>query len=250
MNTKAKQDAGLSSHLRQKEPMPKDPGSQFSDQMYEPWENLCDSIEKTDNETIRWISQHFLRRLSIEAPVVVGFVFLCVVLHLLNMTILPGVSKFLGIDDYFTLWSPMQYVRMITHIFGHDGIPHLRGNMTNILLVGPSAEAIFGSKEILMIMLVVALSSGVGHIFIGRAWTTQLGASGVVFALILLNSLASARSGKIPLSFVMTACLYMGGELWNLFFAGDYVSHHAHLIGGVVGSAAGYMIHERKQKKD
>jgi membrane associated rhomboid family serine protease len=222
---------------------------QWSGSMYEAWDDICDRVEESENEHVQWFSKHILRRLSIEAPVVVGFAFCCVGLHVLNMTVMPGVSKFFGVDDFFSLLSPMQYIRLVSHIFAHDGIPHLRGNMTNLLLVGPSAEAYFGSKETLAIMLAVAVSSGLAHIFLGRAYSRQLGASGVVFALILLNSLVSAKSGKIPLSFVLTAFLWTSEEVWKLFFGRDGVSHHAHLVGAIVGTMAGYIIQKRKESE-
>jgi membrane associated rhomboid family serine protease len=235
---------------------PKDPRAEFessidrwSDSMYQKWDGFLDKLEESDNENIVWFSKNGLRRVSVEAPVVVGFVFLCVFLQMLNMTIMPGLSFFLAIDDFVSLTSPMQYVRMFTHIFGHDGMAHLRGNMTHLLLVGPSAEAAFGSKEVLQIMVLVAVSSGIAHIFIGRANSRQLGASGVVFALILLNSLVSAKSGKVPLSFLITAVLWIGDELWQLFFSGDATSHHAHLTGAIVGTIGGYLVNKRKEQE-
>jgi Rhomboid family len=71
-----------------------------------------------------------------------------------------------------------------------------------------------------------------------------LGASGVCFAFILLNSLVSAKRGKLPLSFVLTAIWWLGDELIDFFFSGDGVSHHAHLVGGIVGAAFGYYLRQ------
>lgn len=210
------------------------------------WDALLTQLEGHDQEVIRWITIRFLRKLSLEAPVIVGFVFACVLLHLLNMTIAPGISRWLGIRDAFHLLHPMQYVRLITHIFGHENMTHLRGNMTHILMVGPSAEEIFGSQNIVWIMLAVAISSGFGHILFGPTNTSQIGASGVAFALILVNSLVSAEMGRIPISFVLTACLWTSDEMWKMLFAGDQIAHSAHLIGAIVGTAAGYYIQSGK----
>jgi membrane associated rhomboid family serine protease len=221
----------------------------WSEQMYETWDSMCDKLEESDNPHVVSFSRNFLRRLSVEAPVVVGFVSMCVLLHLLNITILPGISFFFGVDDFFSFTNPLQYIRLLTHIFGHDGMAHLRGNISHLLLVGPSAEAAFGSKETLQIMVLVAVSSGIAHIFLGRNNSRQLGASGVVFALILLNSLVSAKAGKVPLSFLLTACLWIGDELWKLFFSRDATSHHAHLTGAIVGTIAGYLIHQKKEEE-
>jgi GlpG protein len=118
--------------------------------------------------------------------------------------------------------------------------------MVHLLLVGPAVEHGFGSRNLFMIIMIVAISSAFVHLAIGKAYTYQLGASGVVFACILLSSLVTAASGTIPLSFVMVATWWMGGEFWNFFFAGDAVSHHAHISGGIVGTLAGYYIHRQK----
>eukprot|EP00542_Grammatophora_oceanica_P014996 CAMPEP_0194034160 /NCGR_PEP_ID=MMETSP0009_2-20130614/6566_1 /TAXON_ID=210454 /ORGANISM="Grammatophora oceanica, Strain CCMP 410" /LENGTH=183 /DNA_ID=CAMNT_0038674951 /DNA_START=104 /DNA_END=655 /DNA_ORIENTATION=+ len=165
------------------------------------------------------------------------------------MTIAPGISFYLGVDDYFKWRRPIAWIRLFTHIFPHDGIAHLRGNMTHLLLVGPSAEAAFGSLELIQIMVSVALSSAIAHIIVGKKNTRQLGASGVCFALILLNSLVSAKHGKVPVSFLLTATLWIGDEIWRFFFSGDGVSHHAHLTGAIVGTMAGYLIHRKKEKE-
>ena len=138
----------------------------------------------------------------------------------------------------------------LTHIFMHDGLPHLRNNMTHMLLVGPSSEAVFGSVNLMYIILAVAISSAWAHILIGRRGSRQLGASGVCFAVILLNSLVSAKRGKIPVSFVLTVVWWLGDEMLNLFFAGDNVSHHAHLVGGIVGATAGYYLRTHSEKSE
>jgi hypothetical protein len=42
--------------------------------MYDAWDSFCDTLEEGDTEGSSWkgwISKNFLRRLSIEAPVIV-----------------------------------------------------------------------------------------------------------------------------------------------------------------------------------
>jgi membrane associated rhomboid family serine protease len=218
----------------------------LGDRIYLRWDAALKTLETHENEQVQWITANFLRKLSVESPVVISYVFACVFLHFLNMTIAPGISRWLGVLDTFHPFQPMQYVRLITHIFGHENMAHLRGNMTHILLVGPSSEENFGSHNILLIMLAVAISSGFGHIFLGPGNTSLIGASGVVFALIIVNSLVSAEMGRIPIAFLLTACLWTGDELWSLLFVKDTISHSAHLIGAVVGTAAGYYFQSQK----
>lgn len=220
----------------------------FSNKVEDQWDKICDRVEEW-GDAGKWVSRNVLRRLSIEAPVVVCFVFLCCLVHVLNVTIMPGISAYFGVRDTFQPYSFMQYPRLVTHVFAHDGNQHLKGNMVNLLLVGPSAEHVFGSYEMLLVFLIVAVTSAVAHILIGGTNTSQLGASGIVFATILLNSLVAAKSGKIPISFVLTAGLWVTDEAFKLLFSRDGVSHHAHLAGALVGSAAGYAIIRRKEEE-
>jgi membrane associated rhomboid family serine protease len=194
------------------------------------------------------VSDNFLRRLTVNAPVLLCFVVICVVIHVSTGWI-ANMGRILGVHDTWdTLRFPCQYTSLVTHIFAHSDYGHLRGNMTHLLLVGPSVEHVFGSKNLLLIMLVVAVVSAFAHILLGNAHTHQLGASGVVFACILLNSLVSATNGTIPLSFLLTVILYMGDELFQFFWNSDATSHHAHLTGGLVGAAAGFYIHRERSK--
>ena len=66
--------------------------------------------------------------------------------------------------------------------------------------------------------------------------------SAQVSALILLNSLGAASSGRVPLTFLLTAVFWLSDEVQSILTR-DGVSHAAHLAGALVGTAAGYAIH-------
>ena len=66
-----------------------------------------------------------------------------------------------------------------------------------------------------------------------------VGASGIVFMLILLSSLVNFKSGQIPLTFVLVAILFFGREVVSALKP-DHVSQAAHIIGGVCGSLFGF----------
>ena len=69
--------------------------------------------------------------------------------------------------------------------------------------------------------------------------TALLGASGIVFMLIVLSSLAGAESGSIPLTLILVAVLYLGGEVVTAVTAQDNVSQLTHVVGGVCGAGLG-----------
>lgn len=211
-----------------------------------PWDDLCDWVDSNLGPTGEFLSQNLLRRILVDAPVMLGFCFTCCCIYLVQILLgAEKIGRILGVHDTWRL-SPLQVTSMFTHVLAHSDYIHLRGNMMNLLLVGPSVEHEFGSKNLIKIILVVAATSAVAHIVVGRSYSHQLGASGVVFACILLNSLVAASSSKVPLSFVITFVLYIGDELWQFLVAKDATSHHAHLVGGMVGALAGFQIHQNR----
>jgi membrane associated rhomboid family serine protease len=213
-----------------------------------PWDDVCEWVEKKLGPTGEFLSQNVLRHISVNAPVILGFCSLCTFLYAIRIICWQNQGRILGVHDYWR-FSILQFTSLFSHVLAHSSYDHLRGNMMHLLLVGPSVEHEFGSRNLFYIILLVAVSSALAHILVGQGFTHQLGASGVVFACILLNSLVSASSGKIPMSFVITFWLYIGDELYKFFFAGDATSHHAHLVGGMVGAAAGFKIHQRRVKE-
>ena len=190
----------------------------------------------------------------IDSPLVLTFAGVCAVIHAVNSTMVPKLSQ-----EFFACWplsmsslrSPMLYWRLVSHIFGHISWEHLNGNMINLLLVGPPCERAFGTFQLSKIIFLVAVASGLAHMLLGPSNGLQLGASGVVFALILLNSLLSVQANTVPLTFICQACLWCWKEVFGqLLGGGDGVSHIAHLSGAVMGTLAGYHIHgTRRQRK-
>jgi membrane associated rhomboid family serine protease len=67
-----------------------------------------------------------------------------------------------------------------------------------------------------------------------------LGASGIVFMLILLSSFTNIRQGEIPITFILIVVLYIVRELVNAFTP-DTVSQLAHIAGGIIGGLFGFL---------
>ena len=113
-----------------------------------------------------------------------------------------------------------------------------------ILLLGPMLEEKHRGKKILFVIAVTALATAVINAFF-FPHVALCGASGVVFAFILLTSFTDFRSGEIPLTFILVALIYVGQEVVNAIFINDNVSQMAHIIGGGLGAVAGYMWNKR-----
>ena len=59
-----------------------------------------------------------------------------------------------------------------------------------------------------------------------------LGASGIVFMLIMLSSLAGFAGG-IPVTMLLVAALYFGQQVYDIIFVHDNVANFMHIVGGL-----------------
>ena len=76
-----------------------------------------------------------------------------------------------------------------------------------------------------------------------------LGASGIVFAFILLSSITVREQGTIPLTFLLVALMYTGQQVYEGIFLSDNVSQITHIAGGAVGSCLGFVMNRRSLRK-
>ena len=184
-------------------------------------------------------------RISLNAPVTLAFVGVCLAAQLLNV-LTGGASSRLVFSVYrSSLANPLTYVRSFCHVFGHADWSHLMGNMIYILLLGPMLEEKYGAKNMILVIAVTALTTGVfSQLLFPRVML--LGASGVVFAFILMSSVTVREDHTIPLTFILVAVFYLGQQAVQGLFTRDSVSQSSHLIGGAVGTAAGFLLNRKK----
>ena len=184
-------------------------------------------------------------KIVLNSPVILTFTLISVVSLILGL-ITKGASTRLVFSVYrSSLRSPMTYLRFFTHVFGHANLSHLAGNLMMILVIGPMLEERYGAGPLIVMILLTALVTGVIH-FIFFQSTALLGASGVVFAMILLASMTGIRDREIPITFILVTVLYLGQQIYEGFFASDNVSQLTHIIGGIVGAIFGYLVNRRK----
>ena len=177
-------------------------------------------------------------RISYNAPVVLTFALLAVGVFILGEVVSKDlVGKWFVAKPW--LHSTGDYVGLISHVLGHANWNHLLSNFMLILLLGPLLEERFGSGKLLVMILVTALVTGLLNVAISD--TGLLGASGIVFMMILLASTANIRQGQIPLTVLAVAIIYLGGEIVRALDKEDQISQMAHLIGGVAGAVFGFL---------
>ena len=187
-------------------------------------------------------------RIVYNSPVTLTFFFLCLFVLILDKVTGGRTTEVFFCVYRSSLKDIFTYFRLFGHILGHNGFSHFFNNMCYILLLGPLVEERYGSKTLLVSIVVTAFVSGVLHslFFPGVG---LLGASGIVFMLILLSAFTDAESGEIPLTLIFIAVIYLGQELYDCFFVADNVSHLGHLIGGGCGIGYGVLLKRTPRKK-
>jgi len=113
-----------------------------------------------------------------------------------------------------------------------------------ILILGPMLEERYGGKLLTLTIAITALITGVAH-FILFPNEALLGASGVVFAFILMASFTSFRDREIPLTFILVAVLYLGQQIGQMVTDKDNISQLTHILGGITGSVIGYNLNKK-----
>lgn len=184
-------------------------------------------------------------RITYNAPVTLTYSIWMVVILLVNQFLFQGlISSFftapgkIGSDLAFNWTSVLDYIRLFTHVLGHQDWNHLLGNITFILLLGPLLEERYGSGMLTLMIVITALVTGViNACFIPRP---MVGASGVAFMMILLSSFTAISKNQIPLTFLLVLVLFIGRELATGFQNKD-VATWAHIVGGLCGSLFGFL---------
>ncbi|HRO08280.1 MAG TPA: rhomboid family intramembrane serine protease [Saprospiraceae bacterium] len=172
-----------------------------------------------------------------NAPVILGFALLCTVVYFLDIFMGGYLMPFFTVQPNISLTNPFAIMTLFTHVAGHASLEHLLGNLTFILLLGPIVEEKYGSNKTLQMILVTALITGLASVFIFKIGL--LGASGIVFMLILLVSFTNVKSGEIPITFILVAILFLGKEFIN-GVQSNQIAESAHIIGGICGSIFGF----------
>ena len=184
-------------------------------------------------------------KISYNAPVALTFALLSLAALIANYFSVGWTNGHLFSVYRCSLADPLAWLRFFGHVLGHSGYAHYIGNILLILVLGPNLEDRFGSWNVLFAVLLTALVSGLVQ-FIFFPGTALLGASGIVFMMILLSSFGGVRNGTIPVTLILVAVIYLGGELWDAIFVDDNISQLTHIIGGVCGTALGFALSRRK----
>lgn len=180
-------------------------------------------------------------KITFNAPVVLSLVAISIIATFLNYIMVGASGRFVFMTYHSSFLSPMTWIRAFTHIFGHADWEHLIGNMSYLLLLGPMLEEKYSSQTLVAVIAITAFGTSlVNYIFFPSI--ALCGASGVVFAFILLSSFTSFKEGEIPITFILVAVFFLGQQIWEGITVKDNISNMAHIVGGIIGGIMGYCL--------
>ena len=185
-------------------------------------------------------------KLTYSSPVTLTFALVSFFVLILSY-VTNGASTTLLFCVYKSSWTdPLTFLRLFGHVLGHANWAHYSGNMLLFLVLGPILEEKYGSVSFLKMIAVTAVVSGLFYILI-FPHSALLGASGIVFMMIVLSSAAGMKEGNIPITMLLVLTIYVGGEIKEGFTANDGIAHMAHIIGGFCGAGFGFFRANRKK---
>ncbi len=187
-------------------------------------------------------------RISYDAPFTLTFAFFCLGIFVCAWALSPFgyntdlqpyplVQKYFMVGIQMDFSQPLSYLRVFSHVLGHQHAIHLLGNLMLILLLGPVLEEKYGSFNLFMMALTTAVVTGLLNNFLMT--NALLGASGIGFMMIVLVAFTNYRAGELPLSLILIVLLYFGQEMIKSS-QNDNISQFAHIIGGICGSIFGF----------
>ena len=187
-------------------------------------------------------------RIRYNAPVVLTYALLA--LLLLPLDTLTGGWTTLHLFSVYrcSLLDPLAYIRFFGHVLGHAGLAHYMSNMLLLLLVGAPLEEKYGSRALLLYIAATALATGLVE-FIFFPGSALLGASGVVFMMIVLSSFTATERGAVPLTLILVVTLYLGGEIVAGLKSADNISQLTHIVGGICGMVFAFSDGGAKRKR-
>ena len=184
--------------------------------------------------------------LQYNAPATLTFSLLCLFVLFLDF-LTDGNSTVKLFCVYRSSWSdPLSYIRIFTHVLGHADFSHLTGNLVLMLVVGPALEERYGSGNVWWAIIVTALMSGIIQCLFFPG-TALMGASGIVFMMIIISSLGGMRGG-IPITLILVFIIYIGGEIYSGITTNDNISQITHIVGGICGAIMGIGMRARGRR--
>lgn len=192
----------------------------------------------------------------LDSPAVIFFVSASIAVYLLDALFFKGslaekmfVCRGAKAAVPFDFASPMDYVRMIFNSLGCLSWNSFFTNLIFVLLLGPALEEKYGSA---MIALMLFITSLVGGVLTASLSSCNLaGPSGIIFMLIILESLGAFMKRQVSVSWIFIFVLYLSLEFYSNSpkqkagfpeFLQSEIPVFIHLASGICGSLFGFFV--------
>ncbi|MCS6796115.1 MAG: rhomboid family intramembrane serine protease [Raineya sp.] len=182
-------------------------------------------------------------KITYNAPFTLTFTLIATAIHAFPQDF---TKSFFAVGNTMDFGNPVDYFRLFSHALGHANWNHLFGNLSLILILGPILEEKYGTQMLALMSFITALVTGILNVAFMN--TGLYGASGIVFMMILLSSFTNMKAKAIPATFILVLVLFLGKEVMNSFEANN-VSQFAHILGGILGSIFGFVMHNKVPTK-
>ena len=180
-------------------------------------------------------------RLSYNSPVILSFALLSLGALVLG-ELTGGETTWALFTTYpAPLTDPLTYVRLFGHVLGARGLAALHRQHADAAGHRPAMEERYGGGALALSIAATALVSALAQWLLFPD-TALLGASGIVFMLIVMASLSGMRRGELPLTLLLVLVLYLGQEVLAGLFTRDNISQLTHIIGGLMGAVLGFAL--------
>jgi membrane associated rhomboid family serine protease len=190
----------------------------------------------------------FLKKLHYNSPLMLTFALVSLAVLILDLVTGGTVNRALFSVYRSPLSSLATYPRFLLHVLGHADYRHYIANMLLLLVIGPPMEEKYGTRNMLLAFLVTAFVCGLVQ-WVFFPGTALLGASGLVFMMIVLSSLSGMKRDSIPVTLIFVLIFYLGKEIIDGLFAKDNISQLTHIIGGACGAVLGLLLFRKSEKK-
>lgn len=175
-------------------------------------------------------------KINYNSPFILTFALICSAVFAFKLVAPNFVDYWFVLSGQFNFSSFRDFFGLFSYPLNHGSLNHLFGNMSFILLLGPAIEERYGGKNLLFMIIITSIVTGVFNILLFD--TGIIGASGIVFLFIVLISFNNNQGKGIPLTFILIVLIFLGKEVIESF-NDDNISQFGHLVGGACGALFG-----------
>jgi len=184
--------------------------------------------------------------IDMNAPVILWLTILALAVLIIDIILSTSMAMTFGARRT-SIADPMQYVRLFTYVLVHADISHYVGNFMMILAIGPMVEEKYGSSRLCWVTIITTVVTGLVNVLFFPG-VNVVGASGIVFMLILMASFTNIRQGRLPITVLLVAVLYLGNEILLGLFSPSNISRISHIVGGLCGAVFAVIFHTRNMQ--